>query len=200
MSRLLLLLLFFGLSCTGNHGYPVSGKPGNTGAADTVKNGIYTAAVRFSQEKTWVYDAAYYAIPYPGGDVPSGGACTDVVIRALRENRIDLQRLIHEDMRQNFSAYPNKWGATAPDPNIDHRRVPNIMTFFERKHYALPLSRNLSDYLPGDIVTWELSPGVTHIGICLKNGDIYHNIGPWARIDKEAVFDYTVIGHYRVPI
>jgi uncharacterized protein YijF (DUF1287 family) len=167
---------------------------------DTVKNGIYAAAVRFSHEKTWFYDAGYYAIPYPGGDVPSGGACTDVVIRVLRENKIDLQQLIHEDMRQHFSAYPNKWAATAPDPNIDHRRVPNIMTYFERKRYALPLNRNISDYHPGDIVTWELSPGVTHIGICLKNGDIYHNIGPWARIDKEYLFTHKLIGHYRVPV
>lgn len=200
MVRPVFLLLVCGFSCTGNSGYPSPASTDKSYAVDTVKNGIYSAALRFSQEKTWFYDAAYYTIPYPGGDVPSGGACTDVVIRVLRENRIDLQRLIHEDMRQNFSAYPNKWRATAPDPNIDHRRVPNIMTFFERKRFALPVTRNRSDYLPGDIVTWELSPGVTHIGICLKNGDIYHNIGPRARIDKEAVFNYKVIGHYRVPV
>ena len=200
MDRLILVILLFGFSCTQNRGHSKSGTAEAPAKPDTLRNKIYSTAIRFSEEKLWIYNASYYAIPYPGGDVPSGGACTDVVIRTLREHGIDLQQLIHEDMESCFSCYPNKWGAKKPDPNIDHRRVPNIMAYFERKHYALAPSRNVSDYRPGDIVTWELSPGVAHIGICLKNGDIYHNIGPWARIDKAAVFNYKVIGHYRVPV
>lgn len=111
---------------------------------------------------------------------------------------MDLQKLIHEDMAENFSAYPNKWGLTQPDANIDHRRVPNIMKYFQRKGYALPISNNSSDYQPGDIVTWELSPGVTHIGILVNNLDVFHNMGPTSRIESDFLFSHKIIGHYRI--
>ncbi len=150
------------------------------------------------KKKTWWYDASYYKISYPNGDVPSGGACTDVIIRVLRENGMDLQQLIHEDISRNFTSYPNKWNMAAPDPNIDHRRVPNIMYYFSKKGYSKPITNNLNDYKPGDIITWEISPGITHIGISLENGDIYHNIGSYAKIDKNILFDYKIIGHYRI--
>ncbi|MFN9710532.1 MAG: DUF1287 domain-containing protein [Bacteroidota bacterium] len=163
-----------------------------------IQNHIYKTAIKFSNEKHWIYDAEYYNIPYPNGDVPSGGACTDVVIRVLRAQNIDLQQLIHEDMSLAFEAYPNIWGLRQPDSNIDHRRVPNIMRYFERKGYRLPVSNNLADYQPGDIVTWKLGGNATHIGICLENGDVYHNIGPYAKIDKEFLFNYSIIGHYRL--
>jgi uncharacterized protein YijF (DUF1287 family) len=183
----LIILLFFS-SCNINQNKP----------NPVIQNQIYQTALRFSNEKSWVYDATYYSIPYPKGDVPSGGACTDVIIRVLREYGLDLQQLIHEDMRQHFDVYPNLWGLSKPDPNIDHRRVPNIMCYFKRQGFDLPTSQNLHDYEPGDIVAWELGGKLTHIGICLENGDVYHNIGPYAKIDKGFLFKYKIIGHYRL--
>ncbi|MDX1652452.1 MAG: DUF1287 domain-containing protein [Brumimicrobium sp.] len=150
------------------------------------------------------YDPTYYSIDYPNGDVPADrGVCTDVVIRAYRKVGIDLQRLVHEDMKNNFSIYPNKWGLKKTDPNIDHRRVPNLMTFFDRKGTSLSLSSNASDYLPGDIVCWDLGNGLTHIGIvsARKSGDnkrflIVHNIGA-GQVLQDCLFSYKIIGHYR---
>jgi uncharacterized protein YijF (DUF1287 family) len=165
---------------------------------NNINNGIYKAAVEFANTVSWAYDPSYYSIPYPNGDVPSGGACTDVVIRVLRKNNIDLQQLIHEDIRANFKVYPNKWGLSSPDPNIDHRRVPNIMMYFQRKGYSQTLSTNANDYKPGDIVTWELSPGITHIGIVLENQDVFHNMGPTSRIESGFLFSHKIIGHYRI--
>jgi uncharacterized protein YijF (DUF1287 family) len=163
-------------------------------------NGIFKAAMEFAQTVSWKYDPAYYSISYPNGDVPSGGACTDVIIRVLRKNNMDLQKLIHEDKVANFSAYPNKWGSKTADANIDHRRVPNIMKYFDRKGYGLPITNQPNDYVPGDIVCWELSPGITHIGVVLENQDIFHNIGPTSRIESGFLFTYKIIGHYRIRI
>ena len=165
-----------------------------------LNNPVCKAAYYFAEHEIWIYDAGYYSIDYPNGDVPSGGACTDVVIRILRKIGMDLQQLIHEDMVANFSEYPPKWGLSQPDKNIDHRRVPNIMKYFERKGFDLPVSRNPSDYKPGDIVTWELSPGITHIGVVLQNQDVFHNIGPTSRIDSDFLFSHRIIGHYRISI
>ena len=166
--------------------------------SDNINNGIYKSAIEFANTVTWAYDPTYYRISYPNGDVPSGGACTDVVIRVLRKNNIDLQKLIHEDMVADFSVYPNRWGLSKPDANIDHRRVPNIMKYFQRRGYSLPTTTNANDYLPGDIVTWELSPGVTHIGIVLQNQDVFHNMGPSSRIESGFLFSHRIIGHYRI--
>jgi uncharacterized protein YijF (DUF1287 family) len=163
-----------------------------------IDNGIYQIAMKFANSVTWEYDPSYYKIPYPNGDVPSGGACTDVIIRVLRKNNMDLQKLIHEDMVAHFKLYPNKWGLSKPDPNIDHRRVPNIMKYFERKGFAAPITKNGLDYLPGDIVCWELSPGITHIGIVLENKNVFHNMGPTSRIESNFLFSHRIIGHYRI--
>ena len=147
--------------------------------------------------KTHGYDPSYRSIAYPNGDVPlETGVCSDVVIRAFRRAGIDLQVLVHEDMKRNFSAYPKSWGLRAPDTNIDHRRVPNLATFFRRKGKAVT-----GDYKPGDIVTWKLSSGVPHIGIVsdVRRGDRYlmvHNIGGGAQIE-DVLFAYEVTGHYR---
>jgi uncharacterized protein len=112
------------------------------------------------------YDPAYFSIPYPNGDVPAQkGVCTDVVIRAYRKMGIDLQRVVHEDMKLNFQLYPKMWGLKHPDPNIDHRRVPNLMTFFGRKGTVLSVSSSANAYLPGDIVCWNLGGSITHIGL-----------------------------------
>jgi len=165
---------------------------------NNINNGIYKAAVEFANSVSWTYDPAYYKIPYPNGDVPSGGACTDVIIRILRKNNIDLQQLIHEDISSNFDAYPNKWGLSSPDANIDHRRVPNIMKYFERNGFSKSITKNAIDYQPGDIVSWELSPGITHIGIVLENEDVFHNMGPSSRIEGGFLFSHKILGHYRI--
>ena len=135
------------------------------------------------------------------------GVCTDVIVRALRTARaIDLQRQVHEDVKAHWSAYPHqrRWGLSKPDPNIDHRRVPNLMTLFDRAGYTVPLTRIAADYLPGDIVAWDLGRGILHIGIVsdrLSAGGtplVVHNIGAGAR-EEDILFRFTVIGHYRLP-
>lgn len=147
--------------------------------------------------KTRSYDASYRSLAYPGGDVPiDTGVCSDVVIRAFRNAGIDLQVLVHEDMKRNFSAYPKKWGLRRPDPNIDHRRVPNLATFLRRTGRAVT-----GDYQPGDIVTWNLAPNLPHIGIIsdVKRGNRYlvvHNIGSGAKLE-DMLFSYEITGHYR---
>jgi uncharacterized protein YijF (DUF1287 family) len=150
------------------------------------------------------YDPTYFTIPYPNGDVPSNkGVCTDVVIRAYRKMGIDLQKKVHEDMKSNFKLYPKKWGLKSTDKNIDHRRVPNLMTFFSRFGTVLKNSENPNDYLPGDIVCWDLGNGLTHIGIVSnkRSNDqkrflIIHNIGN-GQVTEDCLFDFTIIGHYR---
>lgn len=151
-----------------------------------------------------LYDPAYFRIPYPNGDVPKDrGVCTDVVIRAYRKLGIDLQKEVHLDMQANFSLYPRLWGLKSTDTNIDHRRVPNLMVFFSRKGQSFPVTKEGNDYLPGDIVTWNLGGAVTHIGIVSnkKSGDgkryqIIHNIGA-GQVLQDCLFSYTVTGHFR---
>ncbi|MBI3220333.1 MAG: DUF1287 domain-containing protein [Bacteroidetes bacterium] len=149
------------------------------------------------------YDPTYFSISYPGGDVPADrGVCTDVVIRAYRKLGIDLQKEVHVDMKANFSKYPAKWGLKQPDKNIDHRRVPNLMTFFSRFGTTKKISKEPIDYLPGDIVCWNLGGAITHIGIVSnhksKDGQrslIIHNIGQ-GQVEEDILFEYKIIGHY----
>ena len=153
---------------------------------------------------TTEYDPAYVALEYPGGDVPEKtGVCSDVVVRAFRKAGIDLQKEVHEDMQAARSSYSTKWGSNAPDKNIDHRRVLNLMRYFERQGKSLPISDAADDYKPGDIVAWELSSGVDHIGIVtnmMSDSDgrllIVHNIGAGTRIE-DVLLDWTIKGHYR---
>ena len=153
---------------------------------------------------TTEYDPAYVALEYPGGDVPEKtGVCSDVVVRAFRKAGIDLQKEVHEDMQAARSSYSTKWGSNAPDKNIDHRRVLNLMRYFERQGKSLPISDDADDYKPGDIVAWELSSGVDHIGIVtnmMSDSDgrllIVHNIGAGTRIE-DVLLDWTIKGHYR---
>ena len=148
------------------------------------------------------YVSAYVAIPYPGGDVPaSTGVCTDEIIRIYRAVGIDLQKEVHEDMLRNFGAYPHKW-QRRPDSNIDHRRVPNLMVFFARKGTVLTTSRRSDDYLPGDLIAWDLGGGITHIGIVVDRKGasggymVVHNIGRGPQME-DVIFDWKIIGHYR---
>lgn len=157
-------------------------------------------------DRTTVYDPAYTKISYPNGDVsPDKGVCTDVVIRAYRKMGIDLQKEVHEDMKANFSLYPSKkaWGLKTTDRNIDHRRVPNLQVFFSRKGQKLPITQNKNDYKAGDLVTWDLGRGITHIGIVIhqqaKSGKaplIVHNIGG-GQVAQDILFKYKITGHYR---
>ena len=150
------------------------------------------------------YDGRYISLAYPGGDVPADmGVCTDVVIRSYRSIGVDLQVLVHEDMRENFSEYPALWGLTATDPNIDHRRVPNLQTFFARNGQSLEISDRPGSYLPGDIVTWMLPGNLPHIGIVIDaqssesdNPLIVHNIGNGPVAD-DILFRFPITGHYR---
>jgi len=150
------------------------------------------------------YDPSYVALDYPGGDVPENtGVCSDVVVRAFRKAGIDLQKEIHEDIKAARSEYPKRWGPIGPDRNIDHRRVLNLMTYFTRQRKSLPISSSAADYQPGDIVAWELTSGIDHIGNVtnmLSDSDdrylIVHNIGAGTRIE-DVVFAWTIKGHYR---
>jgi uncharacterized protein len=161
------------------------------------------AALNLTKQNV-IYDPHYFVIDYPNGDVPSDrGVCTDVVIRAYRQVGIDLQKEVHEDMAANFSRYPRKWGLSKPDKNIDHRRVPNLMVFFSRKGQSMSITQNTADYIPGDILCWNLGGGITHIGLVVdkKSKDakrylIVHNIGS-GQVLADCLFDFKIIGHYR---
>jgi hypothetical protein len=172
--------------------------PGQTPFANRLAD---SALVLTHQSVT--YDPSYFSMDYPNGDVPADkGVCTDVIIRAYRKVGIDLQKEVHEDMKENFDQYPGLWGLTRPDSNIDHRRVPNLMTFFSRHGSVKKMSGNASDYQPGDIVCWNLGGGTTHIGMVsnLRSEDgmrylIIHNIGA-GQVTEDILFDYRIIGHY----
>ena len=161
------------------------------------------AAIELTKEKV-DYDPSYFMIDYPNGDVPSNkGVCTDVIIRAYRKVGIDLQKEVHEDIKAHFSKYPNKWGLKHTDTNIDHRRVLNLMVFFSRYGVVGPISYNSRDYVPGDIVCWDLGGGVTHIGIVVhikqQKTDRYmvvHNIGG-GQVIADCLFAFKIIGHYQ---
>ena len=163
------------------------------------------AALELTKQEV-TYDPAYFNIDYPNGDIPDGkGVCTDVIIRVFRQLGIDLQKEVHEDMAAHFNDYPNIWGMTEPDKNIDHRRVPNLMTYFSRFATVKTISRDTEDYLPGDIVCWDLDGGITHIGIIVnkKSNDgkrylIVHNIGG-GQVLADCLFDFKIIGHYSYP-
>lgn len=152
------------------------------------------------------YDASYAAMAYPGGDVASDiGACTDVVIRALRNAGIDLQQLIHEDMKDNFDLYPKRWGLTKPDPNIDHRRVHNQIVFLERHGTVLntEVRGHLDEWQWGDIVYWRFPDGSLHTGIISDRTTregiplVIHNTS--VAKEENCLFRWEIIGHYRYP-
>lgn len=151
-----------------------------------------------------VYDPAYFSISYPLGDIPADkGVCTDVIIRAYRKVGIDLQVKVHQDMKDYFPQYPNLWGLKTTDRNIDHRRVPNLMKFFERHGEITSISDEPTDYKPGDIVCWDLENGIKHIGLISNRRShnsarylVIHNIGG-GQVLEDMLFDYKIIGHYR---
>ena len=158
-------------------------------------------AARSQIGKTLEYDPAYTVLTYPMGDVAmQKGVCTDVVIRALRTQGLDLQQLVHEDMREHFAAYPKLWNLTQADANIDHRRVPNLRRYFERHDYAVQDGR----FQAGDIITWDLGKGLVHIGIASDKNNaqgeplIIHNIGRGTQ-EEDILHRFKMTGHYRIP-
>ena len=166
----------------------------------------FLEAVLALENPSILYDGGYQRIEYPLGDVPADrGVCTDVIIRAYRAIGIDLQKLVHEDMKQNFAAYPQLWGLTRPDSHIDHRRVPNLIVFFKRHGKTLALSRDSDDYKAGNIVTWNLrnTGSLPHIGIVTdrrcessQRPLIMHNIGG-GQVLEDILFNYRITGHFR---
>ncbi|MBA7683396.1 hypothetical protein ES703_91760 [subsurface metagenome] len=170
-----------------------------------LKSSAIVAAARDQIGKTKRYDPSYVRLEYPGGDVPiRKGVCTDVVIRALRDAfGMDLQKLVHEDMKAAFPEYPNIWGLKKPDRNIDHRRVPNVRRYFERKGYSIAVSKNKEDYLPGDVVSCAVAENQPHIMIVSdrKKRDgtplVIHNIGRGTK-ENNRLFEFPLTGHYRI--
>lgn len=154
--------------------------------------------------KTTSYDPSYQKIEYPNGDVPiETGVCSDVIVRAFRHGGIDLQQDLHEDMKDNFSAYPTRWGLKGTDANIDHRRVPNLQTYFTRKGKSVSTTSGGENFSPGDIVTWDLGSGVDHVGMVVnvwykptQRYLIVHNIGAGTRME-DVMFAWKITGHYR---
>ena len=152
------------------------------------------------------YDPAYVKIPYPNGDVPADtGVCTDEVIRSYRALGIDLQKVVHEDMQKNLLAYAShgRWRMSRTDTNIDHRRVPNLQVFFSRNGESLTVTSRAEDYLPGELVTWDLGGGVPHIGILVNQKSaetgrymVEHNIGAGPKVE-DVLFAWKITGHYR---
>lgn len=184
-------------------------------AIDTKKEEIPTTPLTFGEKLSEAaisiinpnveYDPSYTAIKYPNGDVPTNkGVCTDVVIRAYRKLGVDLQKEVHEDMKTNFTLYPNlkKWGLKSTDTNIDHRRVPNLEIFFTRKGKKLTVSQDPNEYKTGEIVTWMINGKLPHIGIITnkKSSDekrpmIVHNVGD-GQVLEDCLFKYELVGHF----
>jgi len=164
---------------------------------------LSNAALELTKDKV-TYDPSYVKLKYPNGDVAKDkGVCTDVIIRAYRKLGIDLQKEVHEDMKKNFSIYPKKWGLKSTDKNIDHRRVPNLEVFFERKGEKLTVTNNPADYQTGDIVTWMIADKLPHIGIVThkKSADgkrnlIVHNVGG-GQVLEDCLFSWEIVGHFR---
>ncbi|MFM7181922.1 MAG: DUF1287 domain-containing protein [Verrucomicrobiales bacterium] len=175
------------------------------GLAVTPTAGSLHEAGREQVGVTTSYDPAYVKLAYPNGDVPAErGVCTDVVIRAFRRaHAMDLQKLVHEDMKANFGLYPKIWGLSRTDRNIDHRRVPNLRVWFTRQGWSRPVKQEAAEFLPGDIVTCTVPPHLPHVMIVSdrRSDDgsrplIIHNIGAGAR-EEDRLFDFPLTGHYR---
>jgi uncharacterized protein YijF (DUF1287 family) len=200
-----LLLLSLLLASPAGAQAPAAARGGSAAPVASADAPGLVRAARAQVGVTVVYDPAYVRLPYPNGDVPAErGVCADVVVRAFRGLGIDLQRLVHEDMRAHFAAYPKAWGLRRPDPNIDHRRVLNLETYLRRRGFEKRGSFVPADFQPGDIVSWRLPGGLPHIGVVSdrKAADgsgrplVIHNVGAGAR-EEDALFAWPQAGHYR---
>ncbi len=205
MMRALALCLLLLNSCRASEVPAESADAPQRATAEPAPSLPLIAAARSRVGVTLYYDPAYVGLSYPGGDVPADrGVCTDVVIRALRTaDSLDLQQLVHLDMKANFKQYPTRWGHKRPDKNIDHRRVPNLRRYFERKGYELPLPKSVSGYQPGDIVTCIVGENLPHIMIVSDNNApdgeplILHNIGSGTQ-EERGLSHFQITGRYRI--
>ena len=205
--KLLPILLLIGFSFGCKKSYKIASNSIESTAVTienpkTFEEKLANAAISIIDENV-VYTPNYVALKYPNGDVPAKtGVCSDVVIRSYRKLGIDLQKEVHEDMKVNFSKYPTKWGLKKTDTNIDHRRVPNLEVFFERKGKKLEVSDNPNDYKTGEIVTWMINGKLPHIGIVTnkKSSDgnpmIVHNVGG-GQVLEDCLFSWEIVGHYK---
>jgi uncharacterized protein len=204
-STILICLL---VSCDQDAGPNQVRKPEVSEAQSTNSEIIFSPIVREVRSqigKTTNYDPSYVGLSYPGGDVPlEKGVCTDVVVRALRGAvNLDLQKLVHEDMKIEFSAYPNIWGLKKLDPNIDHRRVPNLKTYLNRRGFSLPVTQRAEDYLVGDLVTCTVGRNLAHIMVVSDKKTVggvpfvIHNIGSGTK-EEDRLFEFPITGHYRI--
>jgi uncharacterized protein YijF (DUF1287 family) len=193
MNRILISIILIGLVGI----FPVN--------ADNNVGMRLVSAARIQIEKTIRYDPAYQSIGYPNGDIPMDkGVCTDVIVRAFRAGLgLDLQRLVHEDMKRDFKKYPHKWGLESPDKNIDHRRVVNLQTYFKRRGWSISVSKEAGDYKPGDLVTCTVPPNLPHIMIVSDKKTIsgrplvIHNIGAGTK-EEDRLFEFELTAHYRI--
>ncbi len=162
------------------------------------------AAARKQIGVTVAYDPAYTPLSFPGGDVPRAkGVCTDVVVRAYRDAfGIDLQQEVHQDMAGHFAGYPKIWGLKQPDASIDHRRVPNLATFWTRSRSRLPIPARPADWQPGDLFTMMIDKQHPHTGIIsdrlADNGNplVIHNIGQGTH-EQDWLFAWPLTGRFR---
>ncbi len=161
-------------------------------------------------------DMAYHVLKYkdgeltrskvfPGGDLdPMLGVCTDVTVRALRWGGVcDLQEEIYNDIKASWSDYPmSRWGAKKPDQNIDHRRVPNQMVWFEKNWQSVTDEK----YQSGDVVAWDMNGDGwgDHIGIVSDKFDgekpyLIHNFPSPGYVAEEDVLDeWKILAVYRI--
>ena len=202
---------FLGLCLGCGRVQSASGDPGNQVAKETAGKPVVVAspivqAARTQIGQTTIYDPAYVGLKYPGGDVPlERGVCTDVIIRALRKGAgLDLQKLVHEDMKKAFAKYPKIWGLKKTDRNIDHRRVPNLSCYFERKGYSLGASKNKRDYLAGDLVACLVGKRPHIMIVSDKKAEdgtplVIHNIGSGTK-EENTLFAFKITGHFRLKI
>jgi uncharacterized protein YijF (DUF1287 family) len=115
------------------------------------------------------YTEGYIAMAYPMGDVPREiGVCTDVIVRAVRNAGIDLQRALHEDILRARAAYPMI--KKQPDPQIDQRRVATLLPYFKRhwEQRSAKLDDPADPLRPGDVLFMDTFPsrsGPDHVGI-----------------------------------
>ena len=204
MKIISLILLFFAISCKSNNTVSINDITDKIPATSLSKEiNLLMQNLEAQTELTKTYNPAYVTLKYPNGDVPiNTGVCADVVVRALRATNIDLQKEVHLDMNKNFSVYPNRWNLKTTDKNIDHRRVANLMKFFERKQKSIDITKNTNDYKAGDIVAWKLNNGLLHIGMVYNGASedgtplIVHNIGSGTKV-ADVLFQWEIIGHYR---
>ena len=204
MKIISLILLFFAISCKSNNTVSINDITDKIPATSLSKEiNLLMQNLEVQTELTKTYNPAYVTLKYPNGDVPiNTGVCADVVVRALRATNIDLQKEVHLDMNKNFSVYPKRWNLKTTDKNIDHRRVANLMKFFERKQKSIDITKNTNDYIAGDIVAWKLNNGLLHIGMVYNGASedgtplIVHNIGSGTKV-ADVLFQWEIIGHYR---